>query len=118
MAENALYKYRGKINVVLARPAICGGSLKEPFPGWTDSLAAAGSLTLMSGTGVCPYLPGRGYNHFDIVPVDTVSNHQIVATAYTGRQKKRGMFEVYNIGTSDTHPIKMEQYAKQIQDYY
>ena len=75
LAEKALYKYRGDLNVVLARPAIIGCSLKDPFPGWTDSTSAAGSLTLMAGTGVCPYFHGRGYNHFDIVPVDIVSNH-------------------------------------------
>jgi len=75
LAEKALYKYRGKMNIVITRPAIIGGALKEPFAGWADSMTAAGSLTLMSGTGVCPYLHGRGYNHFDIIPVDIVSNH-------------------------------------------
>ena len=84
LAEKALYKKKGDVNVILARPAIIAGSVKEPFPGWTDSMAAAGSLTLMGGTGVCPYFHGRGDNHFDVIPVDIVANHEIIASAYMG----------------------------------
>ena len=50
LTEKALAKKRGNLNIVIIRPTIVAGALKEPFPGWTDTLAAAGGLTLLIGT--------------------------------------------------------------------
>ena len=56
MAEKSLWKNRAHVPVVLLRPSIIASSLESPFPGWTDSLSAAGGLTLMSGLGLINYI--------------------------------------------------------------
>ena len=82
LAEKSIMKNRGPVNVCIVRPAIIASSLKEPFPGWTESLSAAGGVTLLTGIGVLNYLRARGDNMFDVIPVDICTNHIIVATAY------------------------------------
>jgi hypothetical protein len=56
--------------------------LEQPFPGWTDSLAAAGGISFLTGLGLINFIQAKGLNKFDMIPVDFVSNHIIVATAY------------------------------------
>lgn len=57
LSERSLIKHRGNIPLFLLRPAIIICSYQEPHPGWTDSIAAAGGLTLMFGTGLSRYIP-------------------------------------------------------------
>lgn len=64
------------------RPSIIAGSLKEPHIGWTDSLGAAGGISLLTGLGVCNYINARGDNRFDVIPVDIVTNGLLVTAAY------------------------------------
>jgi len=108
LAEKSLWKNRGQVPVVLLRPSIIASSLESPFPGWTDSLSAAGGLTLMSGLGLINYINAQGVNRFDVIPVDIVTNSIIVATANGANVEP--MMEIYNCGTSVQNPITMEGY--------
>lgn len=56
MAEKTLLKRKGDLPVVLFRPSIIACSNEQPFPGWTDSLSAAGGITLMSALGLIKYI--------------------------------------------------------------
>jgi hypothetical protein len=81
MAERTLRKKRNpKLPVFLVRPAIIIGALKEPFPGWTDTISAAGALSLTGGIGVVNWIHGKEENFADLIPVDIVSNSIIVGT--------------------------------------
>jgi alcohol-forming fatty acyl-CoA reductase len=112
MAERSLFKKRGNLNCVLFRPSIIAASLSEPFPGWTDSLAAAGGLTLMSSLGLIKYIKvyKGGNNSFDVIPVDIVSNGILVTTANAGCKNEKTL-DIYNCGTSGQNPISMIGYA-------
>ena len=114
MAEKSLWKNREHVPVVLLRPSIIASSLEGPFPGWTDSLSAAGGLSLMTGLGLLNWLHAGGKNHFDVIPVDIVSNSIIVATANGANVAP--IMEIYNSGTSVTNAIKMEDYVKYLLD--
>lgn len=81
LAEKSLKKNKGDLKCVIFRPSIIACSLNEPFPGWTDSLSAAGGLTMMIGLGLCNYFNIKGENSFDIIAVDIVSNGIIVTSA-------------------------------------
>ena len=105
-------KNREHVTVCLVRPAIIASSTREPFPGWTDSLSAAGGISLLTGLGFLRYIRARGDNRFDVVPVDIVTNHIIAATAY-GSLTKNDM-KVYNCGTSKTNPITMLGYKDEM----
>jgi hypothetical protein len=53
MAERTLRKKkRPDLPVVLIRPSIVASSIREPMPGWTDTLSAAGGLSFGGGIGV------------------------------------------------------------------
>jgi hypothetical protein len=75
-------KRRENIPLLIVRPAIIIGSMTEPYPGWVDTLAAAGTLSYMSSIGVTKYLPGNDTNRADLIPVDIVANQIIVGTAF------------------------------------
>ena len=86
MAEKTLMKKKGNLKCVLFRPSIIASAVQEPFPGWTDSLSAAGALTVMCSLGLVNYVKvnNQGANVFDMIPVDIVSNGIIVSTAHAG----------------------------------
>lgn len=117
MAEKSLMKKKGNLQCVLFRPSIIASSVQEPFPGWTDSLAAAGGLTVMCSVGLINYVKvaNNGSNAFDMVPVDIVSNGIIVSTAHAG-QKPGNELDIYNCGTSARNPISMLEYKDHVQE--
>lgn len=94
--------------MALLRPSIVGVALHEPFPGWVDSLAAAGVVILFHGIGLMVYLPGRNVV-VDHIPVDYVSNAIIQVSAYAANQDD---LVVYHNGTSGTNPFNTYQMSK------
>jgi hypothetical protein len=62
----------------------------------------------MTGLGLINFINARGYNRFDVIPVDIVTNSLIVTTAYSATQPRT--MEVYNCGTSNVNPITMLGY--------
>lgn len=100
----------------LLRPAIIASSMTDPFPGWTDSLAAAGGITLLVGLGLINYIHSKLTNPFDIVPVDTVTNSILVASAYGASEP--GKMLVYNCGTSNENHVTMLGYKDHVDAAY
>ena len=109
MAERTLNKNKGNLPVVLFRPSIIASSMEQPFEGWTDSLAAAGGITVMTGMGLIPYINAKGTNLFDMVPADIVSNGILIATCKQGLDQSNDI-HIYNCGTSEKNPITMADY--------
>lgn len=112
LAEKSLMKNRGDLRVVLLRPAIIASAVEEPLPGWTDSLSAAGGISLLTGLGLINFINAKGDNKFDMIPVDIVTNSILVATAYAISQPPK--MEVYNSGTSVSNPITMLGYKDEM----
>lgn len=82
MAERTLQKIRSpQVPTVIFRPSIIISSYKEPYPGWTDTLSAAGGLSLAGSLGILHYVHGDPKIKSDLVPVDMVTNSIIVCTA-------------------------------------
>jgi len=113
LAEKTLLKNKGNLTVCLFRPSIIAASHLEPFPGWTDSLAAAGGISMLTGIGLIHYIRAHGTNKFDITPVDFVTNGMIIATAYGTTRPKELI--VYHSGTSSTNSITMVDYKHGIE---
>ena len=97
--------------MVIWRPSIISSSVAEPFPGWTDSLAAAGAVTLMGGAGIKFFLHGKGSNKFDMVPVDLVSNGLIVASAYCALEELQPP-RIHHCTTSNTKTLTMTDFSE------
>lgn len=99
---------------LILRPSIIAAAISEPFPGWTDTLSAAGGLSLATGVGVLEYVISKEDNISDIVPVDYVSNAIIVGTALEAN--KPGL-SVCHASTSHSNPITWNDFMKYGFDY-
>lgn len=82
MGERTLKKKRpADMPVVLLRPSIVGGAHRDPYPGWTDTLSAAGGLGFVGAIGVMDLIQCDPKQILDIIPVDFVTHATIVSTA-------------------------------------
>jgi hypothetical protein len=108
LAEKRLMQTREHVNLVIYRPSIIACAYREPFRAWTDSLSAAGGLSLLSALGLMKYVHGDGSNPFDVIPVDYIVNG-ILITSCKGA-KGKNYFEVYNAGSTDGNMITMKDY--------
>jgi len=108
MAERTLKKRKpANLPCVLLRPAIINASVKEPVPGWTDTLSAAGALSVAGGSGVLKYVYAKVDNIADLIPVDYVSNAIIISTAL--QADKPGLTVVHS-NSSHANPITWANY--------
>lgn len=108
LAEKYMKKHQGHVKCIIWRPSVIASSLEQPFKGWTDTLSAAGGMTVLGTLGIlrCTHLPKP--NPFDLIPVDIVSNGLLVATAYHGDEAQTEPLTVYNCTTTSQNPIAAE----------
>ena len=116
MAERALLKTHGHVRVALIRPSVVISSYEQPYPGWTDTLAAAGGIIFGVTSGLMHVVFASPSNCLDIVPCDYVSNTTLCATAYTARLNKP---QVLVCHSSSTHhnPCSIQVIADNITAY-
>ena len=94
------------------RPSVIAGGMSEPLEGWTDTLSAAGAPMLVVSLGLVSRLNMEGLNHFDMVPVDYVTNGLLISTAYAGSSDQ--VLEIYNCGTSHVNPLNSRDFIKAV----
>ena len=115
MAERTLKKRRNpNLPTVLFRPSIIASAIKEPVPGWTDTLSAAGGLSLTGAIGVINYIHGDGNNIADLVPVDLVANCILVSTALEANKPK---LTVVHCTTSHKQPLTWNKFIEYVFTY-
>ena len=85
------------------RPTIVGSSLRDPFPGWIDSLVGASATMFFAGLGMMSLFKGNDRLITDQIPVDYVVDHVLVAGAFEANKRS---FQIYHIGTSARNSIK------------
>lgn len=109
MTEKAIVRKQGNLKVVICRPSIIASSIREPYPGWTDSMSAAGGITILGGLGMRHYMHIEEPGLLDIIPVDIVSN-SILIGACRGALLKPNQHIVYHCGTSFRSPLTIMNY--------
>lgn len=97
-----LIKHKGDLPVAFVRPSIIGSSWRDPFPGWSDSVAAAGAFYLAIGLGVSTMGIGKLTNVGDQIPADFVANNCILAGAFQARNPE---VQVVHACSSTRNPI-------------
>ena len=114
LAERAVQQAAPPFPVLIVRPSIIIGALFEPSPGWLDSLAAAGTLSLMVATGLTKYLVGTEEGRADLIPVDMVSNCIVAGSMW--HAKRQGV-QVMHSASSHLNPITWYKYSQYVLEY-
>jgi len=83
MAERSLKKLGGNLKISIVRPSIVIPAYTEPFPGWTDTLAAGGGMIFAVISGLMHVVKTKLTAIVDFVPVDFVSNMILTTTVYS-----------------------------------
>ncbi|KYQ91002.1 hypothetical protein DLAC_07895 [Tieghemostelium lacteum] len=115
ITERILTLKRGDIPMAFVRPTIVGGSLKEPTPGWVDSVAAIGAVMLYCGVGLVQFMKGDARMIADIVPVDLVANCLIAAAPSISNQN---ILKIYQCGTSHRNPVPWIRISHWVTEYW
>ncbi|GAM27335.1 hypothetical protein SAMD00019534_105100 [Acytostelium subglobosum LB1] len=115
ITERILALKRGDMPLCFVRPTIVGGSLKEPVPGWVDSVAAVGAVMLYCGVGLVQFMKGDGRMVADIVPVDHVANAMLAVVPNVAYQNA---LNIYQIGTSHRNPVAWNSAAYYVSEYW
>jgi len=115
LAEQLLLKWRENVPLVIVRPTIIGGAWKEPYPGWADSISAAGAFYITAGLGVLKVSLGNLHNVGDQIPCDLVTNTCIVAAAqYAGTKE----VQVFHSGSSHRNPLTWAMTVEPMYNYF
>ena len=115
LTEQILSREIGGIPFCILRPTIVGSSWKEPFPGWVDSVSAAGAGYLAIGLGILKIAMGKKNKITDQVPVDIVSNAVIVCGALFCRPQQP---MVIHVGSSARNPVQWKTCNDVINAYW
>ena len=115
LAEQLLLKRRGSVPLVVVRPTIIGGAWKEPYPGWVDSISAAGAFYLTAGLGVLKVALGNLHNIGDQIPCDMVTNTCIIAAAQHARTQE---VQLFHSGSSSRNPLTWAMTVEPIYNYF
>ncbi|XP_069683851.1 putative fatty acyl-CoA reductase CG5065 [Periplaneta americana] len=100
LAEALVYEYRDRIPVCVARPSIVIPALKEPLPGWVDTLNGTVGILVGAGKGVIRTMMCDGSCYAEVIPVDVAINSIIVIARKTANEKLEE-FPVYNISSGE-----------------
>jgi hypothetical protein len=116
MAERSMKVRLGNLKCAIVRPSIIICANAEPFPGWIDSLAAAGGMVFSITSGLMHYVPCNGDNIVDVIPVDFTSNSILAAGVFTARSPVPVLNIVHN-ASSHSNPTKLRKLADHALNY-
>ena len=119
MTERSILKKRGDMPCCILRPAMVGCSMREPFAGWVDTIAAMGAPMFFGGIGVYGYAltpKGEGQDATDVVTVDQCCNAILIATANCAFHPEK--LHIYNHSSSHVNPMSMKVYCDEVNKFY
>lgn len=91
LTEGLVAEFNGKLPIVIARPSIVTGALKEPFPGWVEGVNGPTGLLIGAGRGVVRSMHCISTDYCDVVPVDTTINSLIAIGWDRGLDESRSV---------------------------
>lgn len=100
-----LLEGRSDIASTTFRPAIVECATSYPFPGWNEGINTSGPLVWLLSTSF-QRVPARPQNHFDVVPVDTVSRAMVLVVAAVLADESHA---VYHCASSHENPLNFER---------
>ncbi|KAJ1521680.1 hypothetical protein ONE63_003323 [Megalurothrips usitatus] len=111
LAEALVDEYNTKMPLSIARPSIVTAALREPVPGWVDSLNGPTGILIASGKGVLRSMMCNDNTHAELVPVDMCINALILIaykrTLLTAEETAKT--PVYNVSSNTAQRIKWSE---------
>lgn len=100
-----LLEARKDIRQTTFRPAIVECAQNYPFPGWNEGINTSGPIVWLLSSSFQRF-PAKPNNHFDVVPVDTVSRCMVVVVAAALRDEAKS---IYHCASSQQNPLTFER---------
>lgn len=100
-----LLEARKDIRQTTFRPAIVECAQNYPFPGWNEGINTSGPIVWLLSSSFQRF-PAKPNNHFDVVPVDTVSRSMVVVVAAALRDEAKS---IYHCASSHENPLTFER---------
>jgi alcohol-forming fatty acyl-CoA reductase len=115
LAERYLERNRGNLRLVINRPTMIYGCVREPMPGWVDQVTPLGGVGLPLALGMA-----RTF-HFpnivlDFIPGDIVTN-QIIVTTAVATTSPQPEFRIFHNSMSGSNPFNVYDYWKSGVEY-
>ncbi|XP_034241775.1 putative fatty acyl-CoA reductase CG5065 [Thrips palmi] len=107
LSEGLVDEYHTKMPLSIARPSIVTPALREPVPGWVDSLNGPTGIVIASGKGVLRSMMCDAQHHAEVVPVDVCINALILIAYKRTRlsQDEAKRTPVYNVSSNEKQRI-------------
>lgn len=88
LAEHVSNYYKDRLPVVLFRPSVVIGAVKEPLQGWVDNFNGPMGILLASVLGISKTMYCDPKNVLDMIPVDICAKSILIAT-WKGAYKEK-----------------------------
>ncbi|KAI3924840.1 hypothetical protein MKW98_031091 [Papaver atlanticum] len=113
MGEMPIGQWRENLPIVIIRPTIVTSTIKEPFPGWVESVKTVDSYFVGFVQGKIASFLGKSKTIMDVIPGDMVVNATIAAMLAHEDQPNSRFMIIYQVGSSNRKPM----YCSMIKDY-
>ncbi|KAK3911267.1 Putative fatty acyl-CoA reductase, partial [Frankliniella fusca] len=106
VAEALAAEYVNDIPMLIVRPSVVVPTLRDPIPGWVDTLNGPMGVLAAAGKGVLRSMMCRAENHAEVFPADICIN-AIIAATYKRALQPRIQKEVivYNACVGDMEEV-------------
>ncbi|XP_055942427.1 fatty acyl-CoA reductase 1-like [Argiope bruennichi] len=111
VAENLIMDTASDLPIVIMRPSIIVGTLRNPMPGYQEDSSGISALTVWVGKGFLKVLHADPNSKMDLVPVDIVSNALVLSACYVGSQRCASPV-IFNCTSTEKFNIKISEYAE------
>ncbi|XP_065172746.1 fatty acyl-CoA reductase 1-like [Atheta coriaria] len=106
LSEGLVNKELNKLPIILLRPSLVIPALKDPIPGWTDTINGSIGFQIAAGKGILRTLYADVTRYPDLIPVDITVNAFICAAYdFLRHPENKRPRNIYNLTTSDQYKV-------------
>ncbi|WJX63653.1 alcohol-forming fatty acyl-CoA reductase [Trifolium repens] len=116
MGEMLIVNQKDNIALIIIRPTMVTGTIRDPFPGWIEGVRTIDSVICEYGLGKLESFVGNPNTILDIIPADLVINCVITAIVVHLNQAPTNF--IYHISSSLRNPFKYFKILNIIYDYF
>lgn len=117
LAEQLVADRSKRLPITIVRPSIICPSIREPYPGWVDSMNGPMAVLVGASSGLLRTVHGSGDSVPDLIPCDFVVNTIIVAAASVSSNENKEL-RVYNCTSSKQQPISWNEFLDLSREVY